>query len=186
MNKEQLITIYRKTIQSWSRAKDITSYHDCFQEVLQESSLTYDQVRDSIVHLLSEPLTDDDAKFVEAAFNLFDLVGWPQDWLKIASRLLLDTHHQMHEEIIRFMQYYADPDSVPILRKAIALKTQLKYLEYDDYGAYYKKCLWALQDIGTEEALIVIRECTNSEDPVLKEQAEYRLTKIGDAEEFLS
>ena len=76
------------------------------------------------------------------------------------------------------LQDCRDPSSVPILKKAILLKPRLEYLEYDDYGSYYKKCLWALQDIGTDEAILVIRDFANSEDSALKEHAEYRLSKI--------
>ena len=62
--------------------------------------------------------------------------------------------------------------------KAIFLKPRLKYLDYDDYGSYYKKCFWALWAIGTPEAIAVIREFMTSEDAAAKEQALYRLSKI--------
>ncbi len=94
-------------------------------------------------------------------------------WVK-----LRDLSHFEHEDIILFLEFNPDTRSVPHLREAIELKPKLKYLNFDDYGAYYKKCLWALQKIGTPDALQVIRECAGSEIPELKDQALYRLKRI--------
>lgn len=91
--------------------------------------------------------------------------------------LLLLTDHLEHEEIIRFLQDAADPYAINFLKKAVFLKPQLKYLDYDDYGAYYKKIFWALQEIGTKEAIEVIKEFTMSEDSIIKKEATYRLSK---------
>lgn len=101
----------------------------------------------------------------------------PSDFAAEGKRLL-DPDHDKHEDIIGYLQNYPDPASVPYLKSAIALKPALAYLDYDDYGAYYKKCLWALQAIGTEEALAVIRECASSNDQALRTQALHRLDRI--------
>ena len=61
-----------------------------------------------------------------------------QAWAKLE-----DTNHFEHEDTILFLEFNPDPGSVPHLREAIELKPKLEYLDYDDYGAYYKKCLWA-------------------------------------------
>ena len=91
---------------------------------------------------------------------------------------LTRTDHFEHEDIIRYLQDFPDPRSVPVLREAIGLKPPLKYLAYDDYGAYYKKCLWALQSIGTPEAIDLIREYAESGLPELRYQATHRLSRI--------
>lgn len=101
-------------------------------------------------------------------------------YLCIERERLLDTSHEDHEEIVRLLQDYPENESVPYLRKIIQLKPELGYQQHDDYGAFYKKCLWALQDIGTPDALALIRECTSSMDRALKEQAEYRLKRIAE------
>lgn len=101
-------------------------------------------------------------------------------YLDAERRRLLNTDHEEHEEILRLVQDYPENDSVPFLRGAIELKPQLGYLKYDDYGAFYKKCLWALQDIGTSDALALISECAKSDDEALHAQAEYRLKRIAD------
>jgi hypothetical protein len=51
-------------------------------------------------------------------------------------------------------------------------------LAYDDYGSYYKKCFWALRDIGTPEAIAIIREYAASDIEAARKEAVYRLSKI--------
>jgi hypothetical protein len=88
----------------------------------------------------------------------------------------------MHEDIIRLLQLQRDPYSIPFLRKAVLLKPSLEYLAYDDYGSYYKKCFWALRAIDTPEAIAAIEEFANCDDPVIRNEALYRLSQIrGDA-----
>ena len=111
----------------------------------------------------------DDATFLEAYFG----------YAHVDVHLLLtQTWHHQHEDFIGLLQHQKSPASVPALKAAIALKPQLAYLDYDDYGAYYKKCLWALAAIGTPEAIAVIRECVSAEDEQLREEAVYRLHKL--------
>ena len=80
---------------------------------------------------------------------------------------------------LQVLQQAEDPYAIPFLRQAILLKPRLEYLSYDDYGAYYKKCFWALSAIGTPEALGVIEDFARSPHSVVREQAAYRLTRIG-------
>ncbi len=93
---------------------------------------------------------------------------------------LLDTCHEDHEEIISLLQGCGENEDVPYLRKIIQLKPALAYQAHDDYGAFYKKCLWALQDIATTDALALIQECASSPDSALRQQAEYRLKRIAE------
>lgn len=91
---------------------------------------------------------------------------------------LLQTEHFEHDEIIGYLQDFAAPYSIPFLREAVFMKPRLSYLDYDDYGSYYKKCFWALKAIGTDEAIKTIEEFASSDDSVIKREALYRLSKI--------
>lgn len=99
-------------------------------------------------------------------------------YFDLACQLLTEDWHISHEDLIGRFQDAEDPQAVPYLRQAIELKARLKYLDYDDYGAYYKRCLWALTAIGTPEAMAVIKKYANSDIEALREQARYRLTEI--------
>jgi hypothetical protein len=76
------------------------------------------------------------------------------------------------------LQGEANPYAIPFIKQAIILKPELSYLDYDDYGAFYKKCFWALKAIGTSEAITIIKEFATSDDEIIKKQASYRLSKI--------
>ncbi len=91
---------------------------------------------------------------------------------------LLHTEHFEHDEIIGYLQDFADPYAIPFLREAVLMKPRLSYLDYDDYGSYYKKCFWALNAIGTDHAIATIEEFASSNDSVIKREALYRLSKI--------
>jgi hypothetical protein len=71
-----------------------------------------------------------------------------------------------------------DPRFIPFACGAVQLKPTPAYLDYVDYGAFYKKCLWVLQAIGTPEAIGAIANFAESSIPELKEQAIYRLSRI--------
>lgn len=105
----------------------------------------------------------------------------PQKYFAIEREQLLLTTHCDHEAIVRLLQDNADGASVPYLRQAIALKPSLAHLAYDDYGAFYKKCLWALQEIATPDALAAIKEYARSDIEPLRNEAQYRLQRIAEA-----
>ncbi|HEX7680877.1 MAG TPA: hypothetical protein VF713_22265 [Thermoanaerobaculia bacterium] len=94
--------------------------------------------------------------------------------------MLVRADHCEHEEILRELQHSPDPRFIPFVCEAIRLKPNLAYLEYDDYGAFYKKCLWVLQAIGTPAAVAAIDQCSRSDIPELKEQALHRLSRISE------
>ena len=86
--------------------------------------------------------------------------------------------HILQEDIMRELQSFAAPSSVVPIQSAISLKPRLAHLTYDDYGSFYKKCLWALAAIGTEEAISAIASYVTSSDNALAEEAVYRLNRI--------
>lgn len=103
-----------------------------------------------------------------------------QQVVEWCDRLVQEDHFE-HEAIIRNLQDAGDPYSIPFLRQAVLLKPRLQYLDYDDYGSYYKKCFWALRAIETPEAVAVIREFTTSDVAEARNEALYRLSKIESA-----
>lgn len=131
---------------------------------------------------LKEAEAEHDADGVEYALMLGSAFSMPDDILSLIHNLVIQDWHTRHEDMIAILQKKANPESVVVLQQAIMLKPKLEYLDYDDYGSFYKKCLWALQAIGTPQAISVISECAASDDAALKEQAEYRLAKIQNRE----
>jgi HEAT repeat protein len=130
------------------------------------------------IQLLRQARDARSAYDVDSSLDLLFRFQPTVDYVPLLCELLVDDFHSRHEDIIGALQDAADTYSIPFLRQAILLKPQLAYLSYDNYGSYYKKCFWALKAIGSPEAIAVIREFTNSEDSVAREQAIYRLSKI--------
>ena len=147
-------------------------------DFLEAYGIARDQVATEVSALLNQAILDEDSSAVESAFLVGFTFNFPDNIVGLIHLLLPKKWHISHENMIGLLQERADSGSVQYIKEAIALKPMLEYLEYDDYGSYYKKCLWALQSIGTNEALSLIQECANSGDLVLKEQAKYRLSKI--------
>jgi hypothetical protein len=100
------------------------------------------------------------------------------DYTDLLWLLLIKDWHHSHEDIIRLLQNSRDTRVISFIKRAIDLKPRLEYLAHDDYGSYYKKCLWVLQSIGTAEAIAVIHDYTGAQDSALREQALYRLSKL--------
>lgn len=125
----------------------------------------------SIKLYVSELVDTDNEDFVQSVLFFCHMLDSPDKHLDILQTLLMNPNHFQHGEIIRILQDVGSEKSISYLLEAIALKPALSYLDYDDYGAYYKKCLWALTAIGTEEAKVVISFFTGSPVPELWEQA---------------
>ncbi|MCG8602029.1 MAG: hypothetical protein MI807_17940 [Verrucomicrobiales bacterium] len=131
-----------------------------------------------VLKLISQAHKNCDGRLVEAALTLGFHYGFPDGLLEEVHRLIPLKWHSRHEDLIGLLQEWRKPESVPAVSEAIELKPHLDYLEYDDYGAYYKKCLWSLVAIGTEDAKAVIEAKSQSEIPELREEAVYRLSKF--------
>lgn len=76
------------------------------------------------------------------------------------------------------LQERKDPGSVPFIRTTM----QQKYPYLEAYGTgtrqLINQCGWALYSIGTAEAIKAIRELSTSDDPVLRDEMCYRLSRI--------
>jgi hypothetical protein len=149
------------------------------EEVFERLPFDTYQVFNEIRQQLTVALESKDGDLIETTLLVAGLFDIPEDhYIDMLWLLVAEDWHRKHEDIIGTLQDHADPRSIPCIKQAIDLKPRLEYLAYDDYGSYYKKCLWALQDIGTPEAIAVIQDCTESQDSALREEAFYRLSKI--------
>jgi hypothetical protein len=137
------------------------------------------EVTDEVRYQLTAALENKNRDLVEIAFLAADIFDMPAaDYIDLQLLLVTEDWHHSHEYIIGSLQKSGNASAVPFIKRAIELKPCLEYLAYDDYGSYYKKCLWALQAIATAEAIAVIQDCTGSQDPALREEALYRLSRI--------
>ncbi|MCP5542212.1 MAG: hypothetical protein H7A52_18875 [Akkermansiaceae bacterium] len=149
-------------------------------EFSEKYGINPDQFSAEVSRLIDLAHHEHDGDTVEAALGLGFRYGFPDRFLDEVHRLIPLRWHQRHEDLVGLLQEWRNPRSIPILATAIEQKPALKYLDYDDYGAYYKKCLWALVAIGTDEARDLVGKYTDSKIPELRDEAIYRLSKFDD------
>jgi hypothetical protein len=134
-----------------------------------------------LTELLADAMRRRDADGVEAGLGLmtsFDQLG-PERVPVLCDLLVAEWHHR-HEDVARFLQELADPAAVPALHHATEL--DLPYLEYDENRALSRKCMWALSDIRTEEAIVALESLSQSENVVVSDLAAYHLAKVRNGE----
>ena len=100
------------------------------------------------------------------------------EWIDLIHKLILEPWHREYEELAHDLQRRKRPESIPILEEAIRKK--FDYLESYGTGTrqFINQCGHALRSIGTEEAIMVIRELSESRDPILKDEMLYRISRI--------
>lgn len=65
--------------------------------------------------------------------------------------LLLRDDHEGHEDLADTLQDLRDPASIDCLYECAI--SPLAYLDYNDGASLARRCVWALHDIGTPEAM---------------------------------
>ena len=105
---------------------------------------------------------------IEEDNNLTDLLN----------KLLLEPWHREYEQLAHLLQRRKRPESIPFLKEA--MQNKYEYLESYETGTrqFINQCGHALKSIGTDAAIHVIKEVSKSDDPILKDEMLYRLSKI--------
>ena len=92
---------------------------------------------------------------------------------------VINPNHRSHQVISKNLQDIApSPTTVPFVRKA--LETNFDYLEYtgSDSDAIAKWFSWLLYSIGTDEAINLMKEYSNSPHEGIANEMRYRLNKV--------
>ena len=116
---------------------------------------------------------------MEFCLLLLWVVDEEDDCIDLLHEILLEPWHTKHDEIIHDLQWRVNPSSVPAIK--IAIQQKFPFLESYNTGTgqFINQCGHALQSIGTEEAIEAIRDLAkNSEDPIVKAEMIYRLSKL--------
>jgi len=97
--------------------------------------------------------------------------------LHLCEFLTVDWHRQ-HEDLARLFQNKIHlPESIDFLVKAMILKFDYLF-EQDDYEPFVTKCMYAIADLNTEASKSKLNELAESEDPIIKEAAQYQLERF--------
>ncbi|MEN2399912.1 hypothetical protein GKZ90_0009000 [Flavobacterium sp. MC2016-06] len=101
------------------------------------------------------------------------------DMLDLLHQILLEPWHRKYDDIIHNLQWREHPSSVPVIKIAIQQKYDFLEAYSTGTGQFINQCGHALKSIGTKEAIDTIKDLAeNSEDPIIKIEMIYRLSKI--------
>jgi hypothetical protein len=90
--------------------------------------------------------------------------------------MLQEDWHTSHEDIASALQDIRDPSTVGALFEAALTRHQ--YLAFDDNYGLARKCIWALHDIGTDEARNKLQILSDSDIEPIRRYALKRLNDL--------
>lgn len=116
---------------------------------------------------------------MEFCLLLLWVVDEDDDCIDLLHEILLEPWHRKYDDIIHNLQWRQHPSSVPTIKIAIQQKYPFLEAYSTGTGQFINQCGHALKSIGTEEAIEAIKDLAeNSEDPIVKVEMIYRLSKI--------
>ncbi|MEG3984866.1 HEAT repeat domain-containing protein [Microcoleus sp. D3_18a_C4] len=90
-----------------------------------------------------------------------------KDYTPILCQLLNnESHYGLHELAIEILEVLRDERAVPALSKALTYRWS-----YDIWFIVPRKSLWALAELETPEAIMIIKEATQSSEELIRDDA---------------
>lgn len=120
-------------------------------------------------------MASDDFDLINQSLEDCDLTVLPIDLL---NELLLSDQHHQHQRVARALQLAGDPSTVAFV--ATSLRRSFDRLAYtaSEDAVIVKWHSWVLADIGTVDAVQLIREYAESANPEIAKAMRYRLNRL--------
>ena len=126
---------------------------------------------------LEQAFAERSAESAECAMVLAFVFGLSRKWAPVLCKLMEEDWHRSHEDIAEALQDIRLPSTVDCLYR-VALRKH-DYLAYNDSKSLVGKCIWALHDIGTYEALEKLKLLSQSAPSApIRERALERLSAL--------
>jgi len=156
------------------KAEIIQALHDYWLEKLTREQLMTILEKEigtdkaALDKLFETIIATEDAPGVDYGLSIIHELDLSSAMLDTLHRLILAPWHYRYEDLIHTLQKLKHPASVPIIKAAM----QKRYDYLESYGTgtqqFISQCGYALVSIGTDEALAVIKELAQSNDPILQ------------------
>lgn len=145
--------------------------------IADENKLTY------LMDMFERGVQQSDADMLEFVADLAFKIENQEIRVSVLNQLLLLDGHYQHQMITKELQNIAHPSSVAIVAKV--LEQSFKRFEYTASadGAIAKWFSHALADIGTEEAMALLKLYAQSENEEIAQEMKYRLRRIADKQD---
>jgi len=172
-NERNLIEKLMKQSSLWA-AQDNSKRESMKQEFLSEFPAPVTASR--VIELLQTAYSEQNADDVELSLYVCFCFGlFSVEFAEILCKLIVADWHYRHEDMALILQKLKIPSTVESLYTAALL--ELEYLEYSDTAPLARKCIWALGDIGTDEAKERLESLASSDCETIKEYAKRQLTR---------
>lgn len=157
--------------------EDFYSQKIPMDEVKERFSLEGKSQYEFIHDLLIEARDNKDPDLLEDGITLIFIFKEMKYPVKELNELLLESWHYRHEDIASLLQDAKSPTSIDALNKAVM--TKFGYLDFDDSYALAVKCIWALGEIGTPEAMDKLTKLSKSDNKIIRDNAINQLKRHG-------
>ncbi|WMT16742.1 HEAT repeat domain-containing protein [Serratia fonticola] len=157
--------------------EDFFSQKIPMDEVKERFSLEGKSQYEFIYDLLIEARDNKDPDLLEDGITLIFIFKEENYPINELNELLLESWHYRHEDIASLLQDAKSPTSIDALNKAVM--TKFGYLDFDDSYALAVKCIWALGEIGTPEAMDKLTKLSKSDNKIIRDNAINQLKRHG-------
>lgn len=163
---ESVLDYYAKVDAFWGNAN-----------IADENKLTY------LMDMFERGVQQSDADMLEFVADLAFKIENQEIRVSVLNQLLLLDGHYQHQMITKELKNIAHPLSVAIVAKV--LEQGFKRFEYTASadGVIAKWFSHALADIGTEEAMALLKLYAQSENEEIAQEMKYRLRRIADKQD---
>jgi hypothetical protein len=93
--------------------------------------------------------------------------------------LLVTPGHHLHQEVAKTLQGFGHASTAPVVRRALDMGFEHLAYSCSEDGVIAKWYSWLLRAIGTEEAILLLREQASSPNPEIARAMQYRLSRMG-------
>lgn len=145
------------------------------EEFMRIFPRSLDEPHDLVRGLLEPCIHGGERHEVELVLLLgFVLEIYDESFASLLAELLLADHHTSHEDVAKLLQDLRVPDTVDALAKRCENSPPWA-TDLDGGAAVFRKCVWAIHDIGTADAKEALQTLTESTHGSVREYAERRL-----------
>jgi hypothetical protein len=131
-----------------------------------------------IVAEMQAAIQSADPEEINRALLLIWLSGNVAAFTDLLNELLLNPNHNQHQVIAKNLQSIKSPSTIPFVERVLA--THFDYLAYtcSESGAIAKWFSWLLYEIGTPEAIAVLKRYATDPDEGIQKEMLYRLERV--------
>ena len=140
-NFDELDTLTNRLIDEEMQAYDLPYY---IEPLLEGATLI-----DLLKAYLNDAITHKNASRIECVIILAGALGEDKKLLSQYEKLLLETWHHSHEDLVDIIESYGNASNVATLQKAFNLS--LPYMEYNHHYSFHRKLLYAILKLAPQQ-----------------------------------